>query len=76
MVLGIWVIGMIGSRGVTLTPSTGSGQAQSSPIEGEEAGAPRVLIGPTAAGGFSVALGWGLGAYDAEFVVLAAFSPV
>ena len=44
---------------------------QPCPVEGEEAGAPRLLFGPMAARGYGVALGWGLGAYAAEFVVLA-----
>ena len=45
--------------------------SQSSPVEGEEAGAPRLLFGPMAARGYAVALGCDLSAYDAEFVVLA-----
>ena len=44
---------------------------QSSPVEGEEAGAPRLLFGPMVARGYTVALGCDLSAYDAEFVVLA-----
>ena len=67
-----WDCGMAGLGGESPSPRIEYGAgSQSSPVEGEGAGAPRLLFGPTVARGYTVALGCDLSAYDAEFVVLA-----